>query len=489
MSGNLKRLRPYEQPPKDSGSLLPAGSDGAAKGFFGFGALWLVTAVGIATLFVYQLVVTDFQIMLELPLGLPTIEVTRDTVAAGFRHAFLWGWLTNAAFGAVFFLTPRMTGRPIANRRTGIVGMVTWNVGFAAGLALLYMPSVADAGSVTAFPLPVNLVLVLALVLISASFWPSLAGTDRPFVGVAWFGIAMLTIAGLAVEATIVGLLDFGATTDAVVEAMWVRGVTLLFLLAVPIGSLHYLVPRLTGRPLASGALAWSSLAAWTVLGLIATFGAAVHPSVPYALVSVGNAATMMLLLPVTMILTNLAMTMQGRWSMALSPGPLAMAMASGVFLLGSAVLAAIGSLREVQTAVAYTSWPAGLAAFALAGASTIGLLAVAEHAWPRMLQRTHSEGLLAYVVTWGTLGGAAVAGVALTVAGVANVILAGDGMATGDIDSTLLPLYLVAWTGLGLLGLGAIAHATTAYLLAAHGRPVHTAAPGGAAVAATAGH
>ena len=55
---------------------------------------------------------SSFEFVLGLPFGL-TFELTPDTVAAGFRHTFVWGWLTNAALGAIFFVTPRVTGRPI----------------------------------------------------------------------------------------------------------------------------------------------------------------------------------------------------------------------------------------------------------------------------------------------------------------------------------------------------------------------------------------
>ena len=492
MTGNLKRLRPYEKPPKSSPPVLPAGGDAAAKGYFGFGAFWFLTATGIATLAAMQLVLSEFEIILELPFGL-TVEVTRETVLAGFRHAFVWGWLTNAALGAIFFITPRMTGRPVVYPRIGVLGMAIWNVGFAAGLTLLYIPSLADTGALTGFPLPVNVVLLVGLVLINVSFWSSLRGSAMPFVGLAWFGVAMFTLIGLSAEATIVGIVDLNPTADALAQAMWLRGLALLWMLGVPIGALHYLIPRLTGHALASGQLAWFALGSWVVIGAVSIFGAAVHPSVPYALVSIGNAATLMLLLPVTAVIANLAMTLRGRWSLALSPGPLALAVASLVFLGGSALLAGVGSLREIQTAVARTDWPYGVATFALGGAATIGLLAVGEHAWPRMLQRSHGGGWLAYVVTWTAVGGAALAGLALSMAGLIEVGLVADGLNAEEIAATLMPVHLVAWAGMGLLGLAAAGHATGAYLLAAHGRPVHATnpdpAPGAAPVAAVAGH
>jgi cytochrome c oxidase cbb3-type subunit 1 len=488
MTGNLKRLRPYDEPPKSRSSLVSGSADAAVMGYLVFGALWFLTATGLATFALLQIVMGGFTFVIQLPLAM-TFELTPTTVSAGFRHAFVWGWLTNAAFAAIFFITPRVTGQPVAHARIGMSGMVLWNVGFAAGLTLLYIPQVADSGTLTGFPIIANLVLIGALLLISVSFWTSLRGPERPFVGLAWFAIGMLSLLGMTIEATIVGVLDLDPTVDALAEAMWVRALSLVWLVGIPIGALHYLVPRLTGQPLASGGLAWLGLGGWAILGVVSCFGAAVSPLLPYALVSLGNAATILLLLPAMAIIANLAMTFRGRWSLALSPGPAAMAVTALVFLGGSVLLLAVGSLREVQTAVARTEWPAGVAAFGLGGAATIGLLALGEHAWPRLLHRSHRGGLLAYVVTWSALGGAAIAGIALIAAGLFHVELAADGMATAEIQSALTPTYLVAWAGLGLSALAAVGHATGAYLLAAHGRPVQATAPGTAPAAASAGH
>jgi cytochrome c oxidase cbb3-type subunit 1 len=486
-SGNLKRLRPYDAPPKSNTSLVPGSENGTVMGYLGFGAIWFLTATGIATLAIAQMVMSSFTFVIQLPFGM-TFELNPDTVAAGFRHAFVWGWLTNAAFGAVFFITPRITGHPIAHSRIGMLGMVLWNVGVGAGLALLYIPQVADAGTLTGFPWLINALLVLGLLLVNLSFWTSLRGPGTPYIALAWFALGMLSLLGMTVEATIVGFLDLDPSIDALAEAMWVRGIAIVWLLGIPIGALHYLVPRLTGQPLASGTLAWVGLATWFVLGVISCFGAAVSPQLPYALVTLGNVATILLLLPATAIIGNLTMTLRGKWSLALSPGPLALAVASMVFLGGTALLAGIGSLREVQTAVAFTEWPGGVAAFALLGASSIGLIAVGEHAWPRLLHRSHSGGLWAYAVTWAAFGGAAVAGAALIAAGLFHVGMAADGMAPNEISATLLPIHLVAFAGLGLSGLAAAAHAASAYVLAAHGRPVLTTQPGAPATA-SAGH
>ncbi len=63
-------------------SLLPSGGDAAAMGYFGFGALWLLTATGWAPSPRSSWSCPSFEFVLGLPFGL-TFELTPDTVAAG----------------------------------------------------------------------------------------------------------------------------------------------------------------------------------------------------------------------------------------------------------------------------------------------------------------------------------------------------------------------------------------------------------------------
>ena len=376
MTGNLKRLRPYDRPPKSRSALLPSRRRRAAMGYFGFGAFWLLTATGLGTFAALQLVLSEFEFVLGLPFGL-TFELTPTTVAAGFRHTFVWGWLTNAALGAIFFITPRVTGRPICPSTDRVLGMVIWNVGFAAGLTLLYIPQLADTGTLTGFPLvgeprphpgpgpDQRLVLAHARRLGSAVRGPGLVrgGDVRP--------------AGMTIEAAVVGALDLDPTVDAIAEAMWAAASPCSGCWASRSGRS---TTSSRGSPASRSPLARSAgsgSASWAVLGVVVLRCGrpSIGPVRPGQLPATRPPSCCSCRSPP--IIGNLAMTFRGRWSLALSPGPAALAVASLVFLGGSVLLLGIGSLREVQEAVARTEWPFGVAAFGLGGAATIGLLAV----------------------------------------------------------------------------------------------------------------
>ena len=58
-----------------------------------------------------------------------------------------------------------------------------------------------------------------------------------------------------------------------------------------------------------------------------------------------------------------------------------------------------------------------------------------------------------------------------------------------GEISANLIPIHLVAWAGMGLLGLAGAGHALGAYLLAAPAVPFAATTPGAAPAVRAAGH
>ena len=488
MTGNLKRLRPYDQPPKPRTPFLPEGTDAVARTSLTFGALWLMTAAGIAVLGVGQLLFAELVIKIEIPFGGLEVTFSPPAVAAGFWHTLVWGALTNLALGAIFFITPRLTGHPVVSEKLAVLGVSIWNVAFAAGLVALYMPKLAGSGTLTGFPMPVEAFLLLGLLLVNDAFWRSVWSHRAAFPSLPWFGVGMLALTGLWVAGLIIGIIGMSEPTASLVDAFFVRAVGIFWVLTVPIGVLHYLVPRLTGTPLYSRSLATVALGTWLVFGLGALTGVLSDPSVPPAVISFGHVATMLLLVPTIGVVANLWLTLRDRWTLVLSPGPVAMALAALVFLSAAALLAAVGSLHDVSLNLAGTEWWVGVYAFALGGVAAISLLAVADHAWPRMLRRAKSSGFLAYGVLWFSFGGTALAGLALLAAGVVHADLIASGATADETAAGLLYFHLVAGAGVSLVGAAAMVHGVMAYTLAAHGRPVAVAAPGGVAAVA-AGH
>ena len=441
MTGNLKRLRPYDRPPKSRSSLLPSGGDAAAMGYFAFGALWLLTATGLGTFAALQLVMSSFEFVLGLPFGLH-IRAHAGHRGGGFPAHIRLGLADERGVRRHLLRHAAHDRAAVAHPRIGMLGMVIWNVGFAAGLTLLYIPQLADTGALTGFPLVVNLVLILALVLINISFWPTLAGAEPPFVGLAWFGLAMFALAGMTLEAAVVGVLDLDPTVDAIAEAMWGRGISLFWLLGgpdrgapLPHSAAHRPAPGL-GR---AGLVRDRRVGGPGRAVLLRRGRPSIGPIRAGELRQRGH---------------HHAAPARRRHHRQpdhdpprpLDPGPVAGSDGARGGLARvprrqRPARSASARCARSRTPWRRTEWPFGVAAFALGGAATIGLLAVGEHAWPRMLHRAHrgrAGGIRRHLVV--PSAGAAWPGSPSSPPGLFHVGMVADGMTPAEINAALLP-------------------------------------------------
>ena len=70
-----------------------------------------------------------------------SFELDQRRVEYAFVNATVYGWLSNAGFAAVAFMTPRLLGRRMA-MEAGLVGaFAIWNLSLARGIAALYVPT------------------------------------------------------------------------------------------------------------------------------------------------------------------------------------------------------------------------------------------------------------------------------------------------------------------------------------------------------------
>jgi cbb3-type cytochrome oxidase subunit 1 len=196
-----------------------------------------------------------------------------------------------------------------------------------------------------------------------------------------------------------------------------------------------------------------------------------VDTSVPFAITQIGNVATFLLVLPAFLVVANLLLSLSGRWTLVLSPGTVPFALVALTFLVAAALLQAIGSLGSVQHLVGRTEWGTGVRLFALLGTATFAFLALGDHAFPRLLRRDWGGTLLAEVTLWASFAGAALAGLALVLGGVAHGSLLAQGAPADEVDGLVFWFRLVLGAGLGLSALGAAVVALNVFLMYTSGR------------------
>ena len=496
MAVNPKKLRPYDQPPKVRRPILPNQPDNAATAFLVGALVWFVVATGIGILWTaYQLFPDVLTIRLDVPTlsGVLSFELSPETTAAGFWNTLVYGWLASAGLGAVLFITPRLVGRRLVGETMASAAAALWNIGLVAGLVAIYVPQLTGKGTLTEYPLPVDGVLLLALLLANVAFWRTvLASRDRiPYVSTWYFGVALLALMGLYGLATLASFEPFIKLSDAaaaLVNAFYGRALETLCLSGLAIGTLYYVIPRAANNPVYSWGLAMLGWLLWLGLGTLAPLSTLADVSVPFAITQIGNVATFLLVLPAFLVVANLLLSLSGRWTLVLSPGTVPFALVALTFLVATSLLEAIGSLGSVHALVGKTEWGVGVQLFSLLGTATFAFLAVADHAFPRLLRRDWGGTLLAEATLWSAFAGAGLAGLALILGGVAHGSLLAQGAPPDEIDGLVFWFRLVLGAGLGLSALAAAVLALNVFLMYTNARPADYAVMGDA-VAAPAAH
>ena len=268
MAVNPKKLRPYDQPPKVRSPIIPNAPDSAATAFLVAALAWFLIATGIGLLWSAMLLFPEqLSLSLAIPLlpGKLAVVLSPATVSSGFWNALVFGWLGNAGLGAILFITPRLLGRRLVDERFASVSAGLWNVGLLVGLAVVYVPKLAATGALTEFPLPVDGVLLLALLLANASFWRTLLASREtvPYVSIWYFGVALLALLGLYGLASLAPLVNLSETAALLFNAFYVRALETLCVSGLVLGTLYYVVPRATGNPLYSWGLAMLGWLLW----------------------------------------------------------------------------------------------------------------------------------------------------------------------------------------------------------------------------------
>ena len=487
---NPKKLRPYDLPRKRRRTLIPDAPDSAAIGFLVAAALWLALAGGLGLL---AIGIRIIPFTVDFPFGIFDLgfHVDARRVEAAFANAAVYGWLSNAGFAAIAFMTPRLTGRRLALEKLLILAILAWNSALLGGIAALYVFDLGPNAPLTAMLWLFDGGLATGAFIMLVSFALTAASSMRSAYISLWFAaIALLGLLGLLSLNALMGILDWLIGLDDLFEglasAFIERAVATMWLLGMAYAVLHYVVPRAVAHPLASGGVAILTFLTWLALAPASALGVLVDPSVPFLITVLGEVATMALLVPAGLAVGNLVATMQGRWSVLFGAGAGALATVSLAFLLGSSLLAAIGSLHDIQIQVMNTRWADGVFVWAAFGTCTFAAFALAEHAFPRMLRRAWGAGPLGAAQLWLGFAGATIAGVALIGGGLAEASLQVARTDADAIRAALLPYDGLAFAGAGLVALAGLALLANVFLMYTSAAPVALSAPGEVAPAAS---
>jgi cbb3-type cytochrome c oxidase subunit I len=298
------------------------------------------------------------------------------------------GWLSLAQLGALFFIVPRLTGVKLYSERLGNITVWGWNLTMVIGVvcfALGYTEGREYAELIA--PLDILIVVLFAMTIYNVLRTIQLRRERQLYVSL-WYFMGSLfwtTFVWIVGNRTFVPL---SGLNDSIVNWFFGHNILGLWFTTMGVGVAYYLIPKITRAPLYSHTLSMLGFAT------IATFYAPtgthhlLQAPVPEWLKSIAVISSVLLLVPVSTVLVNFAMTMRGYWGLAARDVTLRFVVTAGFMYLFTCVQGPFQATRWVNWYLHYTQWVVAHAHLALLGTFTWWMVALVYYALPRILHR-----------------------------------------------------------------------------------------------------
>ncbi|HEY8348004.1 MAG TPA: cbb3-type cytochrome c oxidase subunit I [Symbiobacteriaceae bacterium] len=396
--------------------VFSAAEGSASRNFFLTAVLWM--AIGMS----FGLFASILLIFPDLVKEIPVLEYfTFGRVRPVHTNLVLFGWLTGAYFGTLYYMIPRLAGTRLYSERLGNFTVVLHNlmmVSFAVSLLMGY-----NTGREYAEQPWINKILTaLLFLLVAYNVFMTLARrTEKELYVTAWYFIGALLTTPVVYAVGNQFLLPtnpISGVNDAVVNWFYGHNILGYWFTPVGVGAIYYLLPKMVGAPIWSHRL--SMIGFWVIFFVYGPTGAhhLVNGPVPYWLQTVAIAFSVTLIIPVWTVLTNFYGTLNGRWGAVRESVPLKFLVSAMVFYFITCFQGPMQALRSVSALVHFTTWVVGHAHIALLGTFSFIMFASIYYALPRLTGREIWSVKLQEWHFWLTLVGFTMFFVALTVGG-----------------------------------------------------------------------
>lgn len=298
----------------------------------------------------------------------------------------VYGWLSSAAFGAVIYVVPRLTGSPLrfpgllilnAAAWAGLVGIgaLATSAGFGRPLWLLEYPAPVHVAMAASALLVLGVVLLSVIGRLEPRMYPSL-----------WYFVAALLWLPAAL---ILGALPLYAGVGQAIQAAFAaQSVIGLWLFVVAAGVAYYVIPKESGSPLYSRRLAqlslWGFGIFWVFTGGVRLIFSPASGAYQSSAIAFAIAAT----IPLLATVANLTKSLKGLWAQVVESSVMRWMVAGIVSLVVYSIVMPFSALRSINQITGLTGVLFGVDRLLLFGVAGSWLVGAAYFALPRITGR-----------------------------------------------------------------------------------------------------
>jgi len=227
--------------------------------------------------------------------------------------ALVYGWATTAGLGLAVWVLARTSRTILRSPATLITAIIFWNLGITVGLTGILL-GYSTSIELLEFPVCASCLLWFSFVLFAAwaivTYLSRRAGHDH--LAQAWVLTALFAFPWLYATGTILlssHNLPGSNVVQGILSAWYVHGIYTLWLAPIGLGTLYYLVPKISGLSIRFSARAHLAFWSWIVLAPWTAVHDLVGGPFPADTVTLGLVLSGLIFIPVVLIGLNLVPT------------------------------------------------------------------------------------------------------------------------------------------------------------------------------------
>ena len=316
---------------------------------FGNAILWLLLTTVLGFISSVQLHSPGF--LADIPF------LTYGRVLPAYNNALGYGWATLSGMGVAIWLLARLCRVQIKLPGVLITGAVFWQVGLTIGIMQILA---GKSTGVEGLEIPGSAAVLMLFGYLLIGLWGALLFGYRrqtPAYISVWYIVAALFWFPwtFAVAHIAMALPSVQGVVQSMVAAWAMQNFLNVFITAIGLAAAYYLIPKVINRPIHSYHLA--STGFWSFI-LFAGLTGAVRLSggpVPVWLVTLSIAATILLIVQIVTVSTNLILTMRGEYHMVYHSPTIRFTFFGAIAFTIASVVGLLASLRSVDHVLHFT--------------------------------------------------------------------------------------------------------------------------------------
>ena len=349
----------------------------------------------------------------ELKLNVPDLLsefgwLTVGRVLPAAAAAMTYGWAASAAIGTGLWLLARLGRDPLRQGGVLLAAWGLWNLGLTLGVsAILY--GQGTSFHTLEFPRYVFPLLFTAFVFIA--IWAVLLfrnrETEETYIS-QWYALAaFLWFPWMyATAQLVVFYLPVQSAAKSIVAAWYAHSLLLTFFVPLALAFAYYVIPKVTGARIHRYRLSKFGFWTWLLFASWAGTYELIDGPIPAWLSSVAVVATLLTLLPLWAIVTNLLGTMKGRYGGMRHSPSLRFVVVGVICFLASTLATVLMGFRNVNETVHFTLLTVAGGHLLMYGAVSFTLFGAIYYIVPRLLgTEWASPALIRSHFWWATIG------------------------------------------------------------------------------------